>query len=75
VDEGDPRFQLLTKEEIAADIMKDSAMKERSDNELDELQEPTIKKKLLCSERDGIDAVISYINSSANKKLQSIMST
>jgi hypothetical protein len=37
----------LTKEAIAADVIKDSAMEEDSDNELDELQESTIKKKLL----------------------------
>jgi hypothetical protein len=47
LDEGDPGFQLLTAEEIAADVIKDSAMKEESDNEVDELQESTIKKKLL----------------------------
>jgi hypothetical protein len=45
LDEGDPGFQLLTVEEIAADVIKDSAMEEESDNELDELQESTIKKK------------------------------
>jgi vacuolar-type H+-ATPase subunit I/STV1 len=45
-------------------------MEEKSDNELDELQESTIKKKLLSSARDGIDAVINYIDSSTNKKLQ-----
>jgi hypothetical protein len=44
LDEGDPGFWLLT---IAADIIKESAMEEESDNELDELQESTIKKKLL----------------------------
>jgi hypothetical protein len=38
LDEGDPGFQLLTEEEIAADVIKDSAMEEESDNELDELQ-------------------------------------
>jgi hypothetical protein len=38
LDEGDPGFQLLTEEEIAADVIKDSAMEKESDNELDELQ-------------------------------------
>jgi hypothetical protein len=37
LDEGDPGFQLLTEEEIAADVTKDSAMEEESD----ELQEST----------------------------------
>jgi hypothetical protein len=60
LDEGDPGFQLLT--EIAADVIKDSAMEEESDNELDGLQESTIKKKLLSSSRDGIDAVIRLFN-------------
>jgi hypothetical protein len=32
--EGDPGFQLLTEEEIAADVIKDFAMEEESDNEL-----------------------------------------
>jgi hypothetical protein len=64
LDEGDPGFQLLTEEEIAADVIKDSAVEEKSDNELDELQESTIKKKLLSSARDGIDAVISLFNKS-----------
>jgi hypothetical protein len=39
LDEGDPGFQLLTEEEIAADVIKDSAVDEGSDNGLDELQE------------------------------------
>jgi hypothetical protein len=64
LDEGDPGFQLWTEEEIAADVIKDSAMEEESDNELDELQESTVKKELL-----GIDAVINYVDSSTNKKL------
>jgi hypothetical protein len=37
-------------------------MEEESDNDLDELQESTIKKKLLSSARDGFDAVINYVN-------------
>jgi hypothetical protein len=45
-------------------------MEEESDNELDELQESTIKKKLLSFARDGIDAVISFVDSSTNQKLQ-----
>jgi hypothetical protein len=34
---------------------------EESDNELDELQDSTIKKKLLSSAKDGIDTVINYV--------------
>jgi hypothetical protein len=45
-------------------------MEEESGNELDERQEFTIKKKLLSSTRDGIDAVINYMDSSTNQKLQ-----
>jgi hypothetical protein len=33
LDEGDPGFQLMTEEGIAADVIKDSAMAEESDNE------------------------------------------
>jgi hypothetical protein len=51
-------------------LFKDSAMEGESDNELDELQETTIKKKLLIFARDGIDAVINYVDSSTNQKLQ-----
>jgi len=45
-------------------------MKEGSDNELDELQESTIKCKLLSCIRDGIDAVISYVVCSTNQELE-----
>jgi hypothetical protein len=45
-------------------------MEDESDNELDELQESTIKKKLLSSTRDGTDAVINHADSSTNQKLQ-----
>jgi hypothetical protein len=45
-------------------------MEEESENELDELQESTIEKKLLCSAKHGIDAVINYAESSTNQKLQ-----
>jgi len=62
-------FAHLTKEEIAADV-KASAMKEGPDNELDEPQSSTIKKKLLSSSRDGSDAVINYVGSSTNHELQ-----
>jgi hypothetical protein len=49
------------------DVIKDSAMEEDSDNELNELQESTFKKKLLLSSaRDGFDAVINYVDSSTN---------
>jgi hypothetical protein len=40
LDEEDPGFQLLTEEEIAGDVIKDSVVEEESDNELNELQEP-----------------------------------
>jgi hypothetical protein len=32
LDEGDPGFQLLTEEDIATDVIKDSALEEKSDN-------------------------------------------
>jgi hypothetical protein len=51
-------------------------MEEESDNELDELQESTIKKKLLGSARDGIDAVINYVRFYKSKiNCRSIMNT
>lgn len=64
LDEGDPGLQHLTGEVIAADV-KASVMKEAIDKELDEPQE-----ELLSSARDGIDAIINYVGSSTNKKLQ-----
>jgi hypothetical protein len=69
LDEGEPGFQLLTEEEIVADVIKDSAMEEESDNEPDGLQE-SIKKKFLSSASDGNDAVINYVDSSTNQTLQ-----
>jgi hypothetical protein len=48
-------------EKISADVIKDSAIEEESYNELDELQESIIKKKLLSSSRDGTDALINYV--------------
>jgi hypothetical protein len=45
-------------------------MEEERDNALDELQESTIRKKLLGSARDVIDAVINYVESSTNQKFQ-----
>jgi hypothetical protein len=63
---GDPGFLHLTEEETATGDVKASAMEEGSDNELDELQEPTVKKKLLTCIRNGIDAVINYMTSSKN---------
>jgi hypothetical protein len=65
LNEGDAGFQHLTEEEIATDVVKASAMEEGSDNELGELQESTIKKKLLSSAREGIDAIINYVGSSS----------
>jgi len=70
MDEGDPEFQQLTEEEIASSIVMASALEEGSDNELNMPQEFTIKKKLLSSDRDSVDAVISYVGSSTNRKLQ-----
>ena len=67
--EGDPWFLHLTKEEIATGVVKASAMEEGSDNELNELQEHTIKKKLLSCIRDGTGAVINYVGSSRNWEL------
>jgi hypothetical protein len=45
-------------------------MEEESDKELDELQEFIIKKKSLSSARDGIHAVMIYVDSSTNQNLQ-----
>jgi transposase len=64
---GNPGVKQLKEEDIAADVVRDSAMKEESDNEL---QEFAIRKKLLSSAISGIDAVISYVDSSTDKKLQ-----
>jgi hypothetical protein len=66
LNEGYPGFQYLTEEEIPADV-KASVMEEGSENELDE---PQVKKKILRSARDGIDAVINYVGSSTNRQLQ-----
>jgi hypothetical protein len=44
-------------------------MEEESDNELDGLQDSTIKKRH-SSSKDGTDAAINYVDSSANKKFQ-----
>jgi hypothetical protein len=68
LDEGDPGFQLLTEEETAADVIKDSAVEE-----LDELQESTIKKKPLSSAREGNDAIINCVDSSTNKKSAGVL--
>jgi hypothetical protein len=50
----------VTEEEIATGV-KASVMEEGADNELDEPQESTIKKKLVRSTRESIDVVISYV--------------
>jgi hypothetical protein len=63
-------FAHLTEEEIAEDVVRVSAMEEGSNTELDESHESTMKKKLLRSARDGIDAVINYVGSSATRELQ-----
>jgi hypothetical protein len=70
LDEAHAGFQLLSEEEIAADVNKDSALEEESDNELDELHKSRIEKKFLRSARDGSDAVINYVDSSTNQKTQ-----
>jgi hypothetical protein len=64
--EGNPLFLHLTEEEIATGVVNASAMEEGSDNELDELQERTVKKKLPSCLRDSIGAVINYMGSSRN---------
>jgi hypothetical protein len=65
LDEGDPGLQHLTGEVIAVDVVKTSVLKQATDNELDEPQD-----KFLSSTRDGTDAVINYVGSSTNQKLQ-----
>jgi len=45
-------------------------MGEGSDDELDELQESTIKCKHLSCIGDDIDAVISYVGCSTNQELK-----
>lgn len=45
-------------------------MEGRSDNELDESQESTIKNQLRNSALDGIRAVIYYVVSLTNEELQ-----
>jgi len=52
-----------------------SAIEKGSDNELKEPQEFTIKKKLLSSARDSVDAVIRYVGSSTNRDCRHIMNT
>jgi hypothetical protein len=66
---GDPRFQHLTEEEIAADV-EASAMEEGSDNELAKLQESTIKNKLINCLGGSTDAVISYVDCSTNREFE-----
>jgi hypothetical protein len=48
-------------------------MEETSDNGLDELQESTIKKELLSSTRDDIDAVINYVRLFNNSKIAGVL--
>jgi hypothetical protein len=45
-------------------------MEEESDNELDKLHDSAIRKKRFSPARDGIVAVINYVDSSTNKKFQ-----
>jgi hypothetical protein len=63
-------FSHMTGEEIAAGVVKASALKEWSCTEVYESQESTIEKELLSCARDGIDAVINYVGSSTNWELQ-----
>jgi len=70
MDKGDPEFQQLTEEEFASNVVMASALEEGSDNELNVPQEFKIKKKLLSSARDSVDAVISYEGSSTNHELR-----
>jgi hypothetical protein len=62
-------FAHLTGEEIAADVVKASALKEGSYNEVYESQESANRKKLLSSAGDGADAVINYVVSSTSSEL------
>jgi hypothetical protein len=59
-------FAHLTGEEIAANVVKASALKEGSDNEVYESQESANRKKLFTSAGDGSDALINYVGSSTN---------
>jgi hypothetical protein len=45
-------------------------LEDDSDNELDESLLSTLKKKFFSCARDGTDAVISYVDSSTNRELQ-----
>jgi hypothetical protein len=57
-------------EALHGDVESVEPFRKKSDNELDELQESAIKKKLLSSKRDGTDAVINYVYPSTNQQLQ-----
>ena len=50
-------------------------MEEGWNNGVDEPQESTIKKKLLSSARDGIDAVINYVGSSQIENCRLVINT
>jgi hypothetical protein len=55
-------FAHLTGEEIAADVVKASALKEGKIKYMNHKN----RKKLLSSARGGVDAVINYVGSSTN---------
>jgi hypothetical protein len=63
-------FKNLRGKEIAADVVKASAMEERSHNGLNEPQDSTMNNKLLSSTTDDIDTVTNYVSSSTNPEWQ-----
>jgi hypothetical protein len=73
--EGDPGFQHPTEEEIAEDIAKASAVREGSDNELDEPQESITETKILSSATNGIGEVINYVCLQQIENCRRIMNT
>jgi hypothetical protein len=58
-------FSIRKGEVTAAGVVRASVMKEATDNELDKPRE-----ELLSSTRDDTDALIHYVGSSTNQKLQ-----
>jgi hypothetical protein len=63
-------LQIWQTKEIAACVVKASAMEEGWHNELDEPQDPKMNNKLLSATRDDNDAVMNYVGSSTNWELQ-----
>jgi len=58
-------FTHLKEEQIAADVVRASAMDDRSDNWPGEPQKSTVKKLFSCA-RNDIDAVVNYLGSSTS---------